>query len=100
MKKDLDRKVILHLLRRQKLVQCHICRRHDARVGHNRFGQGWALGEARPRDGGGDGKGKGKAATRGKGDESLKAEELYELLSTYFEEMSRIITDRSVPRFV
>ena len=32
--------------------------------------------------------------------ESLKAQELYELLSTYFEEMSKIIRDRSVPRFV
>ena len=32
--------------------------------------------------------------------EALKATELYTLLSTYFEEMSSIITDRSVPRFV
>ena len=32
--------------------------------------------------------------------ESLKATELYELLSTYFEEMLKIITDRSEPRFV
>ena len=32
--------------------------------------------------------------------ESLQATELYDLLSSYFEEMSKIITDRSVPRFV
>ena len=32
--------------------------------------------------------------------ESLKATELYTLLSTYFEEMFKIITDRLVPRFV
>ena len=32
--------------------------------------------------------------------ESLKATELYNLLSTYFEEMSKIIADRSVSRYV
>ena len=32
--------------------------------------------------------------------EALKATELYALLSTYFEEMSKIITDRLVSRFV
>ena len=32
--------------------------------------------------------------------EALRATELYTLLSTYFEEMSTIITDRLVPRLV